>query len=72
VAGTATFGTALRHGQDGDGDGFTLTGAARTTTRLKPPWTTTANIGQKELTGSFTAENKTYDGNVSATITAAR
>jgi hypothetical protein len=31
-----------------------------------------ANIDEKELTGSFTAENKTYDGNVSATIATAR
>ena len=31
--------------------------------------TTTADITAKEITGSFAAENKTYDGNTSATVT---
>jgi hypothetical protein len=66
--GTATFGSAL------PAQGKTVTATASpsraqaATTRSGRPWTTTANIDEKELTGSFTAENKTYDGNVSATI----
>ncbi len=32
------------------------------------PWTATANITPKSITGSFTATNKTYDGGTSATV----
>ncbi len=41
-----------------DKDNYTLTGVA----------TTTATISPKDVTGSFTADDKTYDGDTSATV----
>jgi hypothetical protein len=66
--GTATFGTLCRHRQDGDGHGFTLTGAGRQLHAQGRPVDHHGEHRREGVTGSFTAENKTYDGNVSATI----
>ena len=48
--------------------GFTLDGAKASNYTLTQP-TFTANITAKHITGSFTASNKTYDGNNTATVT---
>ncbi len=46
-----------------------LSGAAAGNYTLKAgPWTTTANITAKSISGSFTASNKVYDGTTAATI----
>src|SRR5438094_506745 len=57
----------------GNGKGVTLTGATLTGTDagnyvLDSVATTVANITAKHITGSFTADNKEYDGNTSATV----
>ncbi|WP_375417255.1 MBG domain-containing protein [uncultured Hymenobacter sp.] len=48
--------------------GFALTGVARNNYTLTSVSTTTAAITRKDLTGSFTAASKVYDGNPSATV----
>ncbi|HEX2289663.1 MAG TPA: YDG domain-containing protein, partial [Pseudonocardiaceae bacterium] len=70
VGGTATFDNAnVGTAKTVTATGFSLSGAAEGNYILRAgPWTTTADINRKELTGSFTAANKTYDGNTSATI----
>src|SRR5205085_988515 len=48
---------------------FSLTGTdAGNYSLAAGPWTTTAAVTAKSLTGSFTAQDKVYDGNTSATI----
>ena len=49
--------------------GATLTGAHAGNYNLTLVGTATADITAKDITGSFAAENKTYDGNASATVT---
>ena len=41
---------------------------ARNYSLASAPWTTTADITQKALTGTFTANNKVYDGTRAATV----
>ena len=48
--------------------GATLSGADATNYNLTSVSTALANITSKELTGSFTADDKTYDGNADATV----
>src|SRR5439155_13676841 len=48
--------------------GATLTGAAANNYVLDSVSTTTASITAKHITGSFTAQNKQYDGGTSATV----
>ena len=67
--GTAAFGDA----NAGTGKTVTLTGATLTGTAagnysLTSVNTTTADITAKAITGNFTAANKVYDGNTSATV----
>ena len=51
--------------------GFVLAGAEKDNYALAGgPWTAQADITPKGLTGSFTADDKVYDGNAGATITA--
>jgi hypothetical protein len=69
TGGTATFDSATV----GNGKTVTLTGATLTGTHaanytLSSVSTTTANITAKALTGSFTANNKEYDGTTAATV----
>ena len=72
TGGTATFadknvGTA----KTVTATGFTLSGAKASNYTLKAgPWTTTATVTAKPLTGSFTAADKVYDGTTDATIAA--
>src|SRR5688572_10140560 len=70
--GTSTFGSAgLGTGKTVTGTGFGLSGTAAGNYQLAATTlTTTANITQKVVTGSFTAGNKVYDGTTAATITA--
>lgn len=49
--------------------GASLDGTAKNNYTLASISNTTANITKKSLAGNFTASNKTYDGNDSATIT---
>ncbi len=69
--GTATFANAnVGTGKTVTGTGFTLGGAdAGNYVLASSTLTTTANITAKQLTGSFTAANKEYDGTTAATIT---
>ena len=69
IGGTATFANK----NVGTGKTVTLTGAVLAGAdagnySLSSVATTTANITAKSITGSFTAANKVYDGNVSATV----
>ena len=50
--------------------GATLAGSAAGNYSLgtTTSWTTTANITAKQVTGTFTAENKQYDGTTAATV----
>ena len=48
--------------------GAVLAGADAGNYSLSSVGTTTANITAKAITGSFTAANKVYDGNISATV----
>jgi hypothetical protein len=68
--GTAKFNDKnVANGKTVSATGFTLAGADKDNYKLEAgPWTTQANITPKELTGSFTAENKVYDGTTDATI----
>ena len=69
-----TGGTATFSDQNvGTGKTVTLTGAGLSGTDapnyvLDSVATTTANITAKHITGSFTADNKVYDGNNTATV----
>jgi len=71
---TLTGGTATFANKDvGNGKTVTLTGASlggadAANYNLTSVNTTTANITAKQLTGSFTANNKPYDGNTNATV----
>src|SRR5204862_480065 len=69
TGGTATFSDKTV----ADGKTVTLAGASLAGTDagnyvLDSVATTTANITAKHITGSFTADNKVYDGNASATV----
>jgi trimeric autotransporter adhesin len=69
TGGTAAFNDA----SVGNGKTVTLVGAALSGANagnynLLSVSTTTANITKKDITGSFTADNKQYDGNNSATV----
>ncbi|RQO76417.1 hypothetical protein DBR40_10935, partial [Pedobacter sp. KBW01] len=69
TGGTATFGTAdVGTGKTVTAAGMTLGGTKAGNYTLSSVATTTANITGLALTGSFTADNKVYDGNNSATI----
>ena len=48
--------------------GAVLAGADKDNYSLSSVGTTTADITAKSITGSFTAANKVYDGNISATV----
>ena len=62
--GTAVFDTKdVGTNKTVTGTGFTLGGAQASNYTLTSVGTTTANITPKQVTGSFTASNKTYDGN---------
>src|SRR6266542_6096976 len=67
--GTATFSDKnVANGKIVTGTGFTLGGADAGNYALGTVATTTANITPLHITGSFTASNKIYDGNNSATV----
>jgi hypothetical protein len=67
--GTATFSDKnVGNGKTVTGTGFTLSGAASGNYTLGTVATTTANITALAITGSFTAQNKTYDRTTAATI----
>ncbi len=71
AGGTATFSTAnVGTGKTVTGTGFSLTGASAGNYALSSGDTlsTTASITAKSVTGSFTANNKVYDGTNVATI----
>src|SRR4051795_481441 len=71
TGGTATFGTKdVGTSKTVTGTGFTLSGAqAGNYSLASSTLTTTADITKRDVTGSFTAANKVYDGNTSATAT---
>jgi hypothetical protein len=70
TGGTATFSDKnVANGKTVTGTGLTLTGADATNYTVNGTATTTANITPLPITGNFTASNKVYDGNTSATIT---
>ena len=67
--GTATFdGTDVGDDRVVTGTGFTLAGDDAGDYALGTLATTTADITAKELTGAFTADDKTYDDTTAATI----
>ena len=67
--GSATFATTnVGTGKTVTGTGFSLSGAQAGNYTLSSVSNTTANITAKELTGSFTAADKVYDGNTRATV----
>src|SRR6266545_428593 len=67
--GTATFSDkTVANSKTVTGTGFTLGGADAGNYQLGTVSTTTANITPLHITGSFTADNKVYDGNDSATV----
>ena len=70
IGGTATFANKnVGTGKTVTLAGATLTGADEGNYSARPrSRTTTANITPKPITGSFTAANKVYDGNSSATV----
>ncbi|KIA96125.1 hypothetical protein OC25_03235 [Pedobacter kyungheensis] len=69
TGGTATFNTAdVANGKTVTATGMTLTGTKAGNYNLNSVTTTTANITGLTLTGNFTADNKVYDGNNTATI----
>ncbi|HET7691029.1 MAG TPA: YDG domain-containing protein [Nocardioidaceae bacterium] len=70
VGGTATFDTdSVGTGKTVTGSGFSISGAAADNyTLASSTLTTTANITELSLSVDFTASNKVYDGNRSATI----
>ena len=68
--GSASFATAAAaDGKTVTGTGFTLSGAQAGNYMLdSTTLTTTADITRKPLTGSFTADDKVYDGTAVATV----
>ncbi|MFD2584310.1 YDG domain-containing protein, partial [Pedobacter vanadiisoli] len=67
--GTATFATAdVATGKTVTATGITLSGTKAGNYNLTSVATTTADITKKDITGVFTADNKTYDGTTSASI----
>ena len=69
TGGTATFSDkTVANGKTVTLTGATLSGADAGNYVLDSVATTTANITAKHITGSFTADNKEYDGNNSATV----
>ena len=69
TGGTATFADKnVGNGKTVTLTGATLSGAGAGNYVLDSVATTTANITAKHITGSFTADNKVYDGNDSATV----
>ena len=67
--GTASFGTKdVANGKTVTLSGASLAGSDAGNYNLTSVGTATADITAKELTGSFTAANKVYDGNTSATV----
>ena len=69
TGGTATFSNKnVGNGKTVTLTGATLSGADAAKYVLDSVSTTTANITAKSLTGSFTAQDKQYDGNNSATV----
>jgi len=67
--GTATFATAdVATGKTVTATGITLSGTKAGNYNLTSVATTTADITKKDITGTFTADNKTYDGTTSANI----
>ena len=70
AGGTATFSNALAGtGKVVTSAGMSLSGSAATNYNLTGVATTTANISPLNISGTFTAGNKTYDGNNTASIT---
>ena len=68
--GSATFNDkSVANGKPVSGTGFTLAGTDKGNYTLSSVSNTTANITPKSLTGSFTADDKVYDGGDSATVT---
>ena len=68
--GTATFSNALAGtGKVVTSAGMSLSGSAATNYNLTGVATTTANISTLNISGTFTAGNKTYDSNNTASIT---
>jgi hypothetical protein len=70
TGGTATFADKnVGNGKLVTGTAFTLGGTDSSNYVLAPTTlTTTANITHLHVTGNFTADNKVYDGNASATV----
>ena len=70
TGGTATFSDKnVANGKTVTAIAFTLSGGDATNYILSPATiTTTANITPKSVTGTFTANNKEYDGTTAATI----
>jgi uncharacterized protein YjbI with pentapeptide repeats len=69
TGGTATFSDEnVANGKTVTLVGASLTGADAGNYILDGVSTTTANITEKHVTGSFTADNKIYDGNNAATV----
>src|SRR4030095_8479378 len=69
TGGTATFDNKnVGNGKTVTGTGFALGGTDVANYVLGTVATTTANITAITVTGSFTAANKPYDGNATATI----
>jgi hypothetical protein len=69
TGGTATFGDAnVAAGKTVTLAGATLSGSAAGNYNLTSVSTTTANITAVDITGSFTTQNKQYDGTTSATV----
>jgi hypothetical protein len=69
TGGTATFGDkTVANGKTVTLTGASLTGADAGNYILDSVATTTADITALHITGSFTANNKIYDGNTSATV----
>ncbi|MDQ0639576.1 gliding motility-associated-like protein [Pedobacter sp. W3I1] len=69
TGGTANFADAnIGTGKTVTSAGMTLAGSKSANYNLTGVATTTANIGVRNITGSFTASNKVYDGNTTATV----
>jgi len=69
TGGTATFSDKnVANGKTVTLSGAALSGGDKDNYSLSSVGTTTANITAKSITGSFTAADKTYDGNTSATV----
>jgi len=69
TGGTATFNNeSVATGKTVTATGLTLTGTKAANYNLTGVATTTANITGLALTGAFTADNKTYDGNTTASV----